>query len=307
MLGDAVEFPTRGETALATLLVGGLLSFLAVALWTVGVALSILLIGLFVLPFALLASALLRGYFVAVLRSRTEGSGEPPSFADWRRLLADGLSGLVIGLAYVVPTFVLAVGFVLTLVTADLVLTGTTADAVTTATAVVFLGAICLSLVLYSYLEPIALAVYARDDRLGPAFSPHEIGRVALRPVYLTAWLLAAVVTVVGYSVALPLAPLLVGFGLLFYVDAVRYALYGTGIDRARSETERAPDEDPIEGSGFSPATAHVVEPASGESLETESAGCGESPASESVSGAWSTDVSPDGNRDWTDWDHTER
>jgi hypothetical protein len=307
MLGDAVEFPARGESALATLLIGGSLTFLAAALWTVGLALSILLIGLFVLPFALGASALVRGYFVGVLRSRTEGSGEPPTFADWRALFADGLSSLAIGVVYALPTLVLVVGSVVVLVALDLALSGPTGEAAVTAVAVLSAGSIVLTIALYSYLEPIALAVYARENRLGSAFSPREIGRIALRPVYLIAWLLAALVAVVGYAVALPLAPLLVGFFLLFYVDVVRYALYATGIDRALSGTDRLAGDDTIEESGFSPATAHVVELASGDRPNTECGDSEECHASEGVSGGGSSDVSANGDRDWPDWDHTGR
>jgi|GEM_PF-1462852 len=307
MLGDAVEFPARGERALATLLVGGMLSFLAASLWTVGVALSVVLVGLFVLPFALVASALLRGYRVAVLRSCIDGSGEPPEFVDWSRLFADGLSGLFIGVVYGLPIVALACGFVLTLVTADLVLTGATAEAALTATTVLFLAAIGLSLLVYSYIEPIALAVYARGGRIGPSFSPRAIGRVALRPVYLIAWLLAALVALVGYSLAVPLAPLLVGFGLLFYLAVVRDALYGTGIARALSETEpeRATSEGSIADSGFTPATSHVVDPGSRGTVVPEATDSDEE--SEGVSAPCVSDTHDERERDWPDWDPTER
>ena len=233
MLGDALEYPARGEDAFTTVLVGGLLPVLTTLIGLVGLALSVVLVGFAILPLALVPGLALFGYYVAVLRSVTTGEPDPPRFRDWKRLLVDGLRFVAVSVAYAVP-FVLLVGtFVAVVAASEAAVGDPVAETIVAVGAAVTALLAAGSLLAYAYLQPLALANLAREDRLGAAFDLGTLRKAGLSKAYATAWLLAAVVWFVGGAIEGTLWIVLVGLFVGFYADVVRYYLYGRGLRRA--------------------------------------------------------------------------
>lgn len=84
------------------------------------------------------------------------------------------------------------------------------------------------SLVMY-YVLPAAIVNYVREDDVAAAFHLRIISDIAFDGDYLIAWLLAAVVLVVGSLIAIPLYFVLVGFILRFYTLVVAAYLVTRG------------------------------------------------------------------------------
>lgn len=229
MLGDAIEYPTRGDDAIATILVGGFLPMLAGFVGLIGLVLSVVVVGLFVLPFAVVPVVFLVGYYVSVLRSASAGEETPPTFANWTDLFVDGLAAILIAAVYAVP--LIAFGLLLALVLGvGTISSGETLREVgITGAAVVGGGALALYGLALAYVVPIAWTRYAREGEAAAAFRLGEIRSIALRREYAVAWGLAFVVGLVGKAVARALYPLLIGFFVKFYVEVVTHRLYGRG------------------------------------------------------------------------------
>lgn len=309
MLGDAIEYPTRGDDALATILIGGFLPMLAAFVGLIGLALSIVVVGLFVLPFAVVPVVFLVGYYVSVLRSASKGEAVPPRFVNWTELFVDGIVAILIGVVYAVP--LIALGLLLTLVLAA----GTTSPGETlgevaiTGAAVLVGGALVLYGFALAYVVPIAWTRYASEGEASAAFSHGEIRAVALRREYAVAWTLAFVVGLVGNAVARALYLLLVGFFVKFYVEVVTYRLYSRGVALAAGG-----DATPREAVG--PADTDVEEAQSvpvangfewaGESVEADPSSERSGPGQDA--GSTRTEREPDAPDDrdgdgWPDWD----
>lgn len=240
MLGDAIEYPARGEDALTTVLVGGLLPILAILIGVVGTALAIVLIGLVILPFAVVPGVVLLGYYVAVLRAVTAGESDPPRFRDWGRLFLDGLRYLAISLAYALPLLVL-IGLFLGIVAAGGAVAGdaTTAVEIAVTVAAVLVGGLAVCYLLaFAYLRPLAIANFAREGRLRAAFDVGILRRAGLSKPYAIAWFLAILVWFVGATLEGSLSFVLVGFFVGFYAAVVRQYLYGRGLRVALGEGE---------------------------------------------------------------------
>lgn len=238
MLGDAVEYPARGEDALTTVLVGGLLPVLSAMIGVVGLALSVVLIGLVILPLALLPGLALFGYYVAVLRGVTAGNPNPPRFRNWRRLLADGVRFVAVSIAYAVPFAVLLGAFLAVVAASEVAVGDATAETVAAVGAVLTALLAAGSLLAYAYLQPLALANLAREDRLGAAFDRGVLREAGLSKAYAIGWTLAAIVWIVGGALEGLLWVVVVGLFVGFYADVVRYYLYGRGLRRALSDAE---------------------------------------------------------------------
>lgn len=235
MLGDALEYPTRGEDAPTTILVGGLLPLLAILIGFVGIALAVVLVGFAILPLATVPGIALLGYYVAVLRSVGSGEPDPPRFREWRRLLFDGLRHLAITVAYAIPLAVL-VGLFLAVVAAGSAASGDAAEIAVSLAAVVVGGLAACYLLAFAYVRPLAIANFAREDRVRAAFDLETIRTAGISRAYALAWLLATVVWIVGGSLEGTLSFLLVGFFVGFYADVVRYYLYARGLRTALGE-----------------------------------------------------------------------
>jgi hypothetical protein len=238
MLGDAIEYPARGEDALTTVLVGGLLPILAILIAMVGTALAIVLIGLVILPFAVVPGIVLLGYYVAVLRAVTAGESDPPRFRDWGRLFVDGLRYLAISLAYALPLLVL-IGLFFGVVAAGGAVAGdaTTAVEIAVTVAAVLVGGLAVCYLLaFAYLRPLAIANFAREGRLRAAFDVGILRRACLSKPYAIAWFLAILVWLVGATLEGALSFVLVGFFVGFYAAVARQYLYGRGLRTALGE-----------------------------------------------------------------------
>lgn len=231
MLEDALEYPFRGEDAATRLLVGGALPFLGIAIYLVGLLLVFLLVGIFVLPLAIVPRVFLWGYLVAVVAAVLAGNEEPPGFDDWKRLGVDGLKAVLVSIGYSLPLvlFVVALGVVAAVTGAFAEQANTAAASAVGVLLVGFaLAAAIYSLLLY-YLLPAAIVNMVRADDVAAAFHLRTVRDVAFDGDYLVAWLLAAVVLVVGSLVALPLYLVLVGFVVRFYTLVVAAYLVTRG------------------------------------------------------------------------------
>lgn len=269
MLGDALEYPARGEDALTTILVGGLLPVLATMIGFVGLALSVVLIGLAILPLALLPGLALFGYYVAVLRGVIGGDPDPPRFREWKRLIVDGGRFVAVSLAYAVP-FVLLSGAFVAVVAASEATTGDPALETVVAVSAVLLALLAAaSLFAYAYLQPLALANLAREGRLRAAFDLGTLREAGLSKAYALAWALAALVWIVGGALEGTLLILLVGLFVGFYADVVRYYLYGRGLRRALAGPP-GPEPTPAGSEptdAFVPATKRMARPFDAEAV----------------------------------------
>lgn len=218
MLRSSLRFPTRGEGALQTLLVGGGLHLLAA------------FVPLLPLVFVL-------GYLVRVLARTGEADAtayrtdlRPPGFVRIRRLLVDGLAAGVVLVAYLfVPLGVLYA-----------TVSGAARASVRPAgqgASVGFLLGSTAALALIAgvaYLLPAALAAYARRRRLRAAFDLGTLRRAATDVEYLVGWVAGAVVLGVGGALFAPLNAVALGFFVLFYAEVVAVALWGRASTAAR-------------------------------------------------------------------------
>lgn len=291
MLGDAVEYPARGEDAPTTILVGGLLPLLALLVGVVGLLLAVTVVGLAVLPFAVVPGLALRGYYVAVLRTAGSGEPDPPRFRNWRRLFGDGLRHFGITVVYAIPLVVLF-GLFLAVVAAGGRVASAAAEVAVTLAAVVSGGLAVCYLLAFAYLRPLAIANFAREERLGAAFDLGTIRTAGLSQAYALAWLLAVPVWAVGGALERTLSFVLIGFFVGFYADVVRYALYGRGLRAALGEADPATAAETARGS--EEATPRSVPPAALPEIE------------EPESFAART-RSTDRERGWPDWETDRR
>ncbi len=91
MLEDALAYPTKGDSGIARILIGGALVFFSI----------------FIIP-----AFFVGGYMVRTLAATSHGDDGPPEFEDWSGLFKDGLKGAVVGIAYsLVPIIVMVVMF----------------------------------------------------------------------------------------------------------------------------------------------------------------------------------------------------
>lgn len=264
MLGDAIEYPARGEDALTTILVGGLLPVLSVLIGLVGLALSILLIGLAILPLALLPGLALFGYYMAVLRGAVTGDPDPPRFREWKRLVGDGGRFVAISLAYAIPVLVLVAIFFVVVAASEATVGDPTAETVAAVGAAI--TALCAVgyLLVFAYLQPLALANVARTGRLRSGFDVEILRKAGLSKAYAIAWVLAALVWFVGGALEGALWIVLIGLFIGFYADIVRYYLYGRGLRQALhpneyQESVEREHREPVDR--FVPATERLAEP----------------------------------------------
>ena len=247
MLTAAAAALTRTDDTAGVVLIGGavtLLSWVLTPAWVAGV--------LFVSPAVAVAAPLAlgpwlvaRGYFVRVTRSATQ-TGEAtgaPSLVAWGELVRDGVKSALVSAALLAP---LAGGLVVASVAVAALVVGPVdpgpaAAAVEStlgpngpaAVAVVaggvvaaFAGAYLLA---FAYVRPAALAAFAASGRLRDGLNPRTVADVAATGSYATGWTLAVGALAVGYAVAVPTAPLVVGVAVAFLARVVAHGLYGRG------------------------------------------------------------------------------
>lgn len=216
-IADALHYPKNRPSALGNpLFVGAVLNVLSS----------------FLVPMVFLT-----GYAIEAFRRTLAGDPEPPTFADWRRLVVDGLKGSVVAVAYlIVPFLILSVAYGLALPRQTPL--GPAGRFDTGVFALGLLVALPLFLVA-AYLLPAAFAGLARTDRLGAAFTPGTLASVAVDSTYFVGWLKAAVVyllyfVMLGFLAVLLVIPLLgwLAFALIvsilqFYIPVAMIHVYG--------------------------------------------------------------------------------
>lgn len=224
MLEAALKYPFRGEDSTERLVIGGALPFLGLAIYFVGLLLTLAFVGFLILPFSIVPQIFLWGYLVAVLGGLLAGRDELPAFDNWKRLGIDGLKAILVSIGYSLPMIVLLVIFVTVVAIADVSTGPATGTSITMLSELVAMGtvlvAVLYSLALY-YVLPAAIVNFVREDDLAAAFHLRTVKEIVLTSDYLVAWLLAAVVVLVGSIVAFPLYFVLVGFVLEFYTMVV--------------------------------------------------------------------------------------
>lgn len=222
MFGDALRFPIAGDSAVKTILIGGVLGFL-----------GFLLIPIF----------FVQGYLVRVLRVAVEGGEEPPEFDEWGDMLVDGLKLFVISIAYfIVPTILLFVALFAVIGTVA-VSPGAPSDVGAGAIAgagfvgiLLILVAILLFLVAVYFL-PAAAANFARHDDLGKAFEFGTIIDAALSADYFVAAVIALVISLIAGIVSSILFAIFIGIILApfisFYAQVATYYVMARGYAKA--------------------------------------------------------------------------
>lgn len=185
MFADTLGYPTRGEHANRTLLVGGILS----AFW------------LFVLPLVLVV-----GYGVGAARATFAGRSAPPAFDGTETLAKDGVVGCGVVLVYMLVPVVLTTAAVV--VTGGLGLLSGDADlAVLSVLASLFVGfAVGVVTVLaFGYVAFAAVVNYARTGEPSAAFDVGTLASVVASGAYLEGYVVAVVSVVLGSIVAFAL------------------------------------------------------------------------------------------------------
>ena len=265
MLEDALKYPFRGENATKRFVIGGALPFLAAAIYLVGILLTVIFIGAFILPFSVVPQVFLWGYVVAVVGALLAGRENPPAFQDWKQFGIDGLKATLVAIAYSIPFIAIVFVFIL-----FSTLTGSFAEQSATAGSQAFTDALTMlfgfvvlvsSLAIY-YVLPAAVINFVRRDELTAAFHLRTIRDMTFNGDYLVAWLLAAVVSTVGGLIAIPLYFVLVGFVLQFYTLVVAAYLVTRGSMEAMNwtpqvgqDTDTGPAEEAGAGTGTGTGT----------------------------------------------------
>ena len=264
MLKRALASLIRSADGAGVLTVGGVLTLLAwtvTPIWVVGVVAFPPLVAL--APLALAPALVARGYFVRVLAAaaKTGNAGGAPPFVAWNELYTDGAKSAALSAVLLAPLALLVAVVAAAAVVLGTDLVGPTAlfDRVERAlgtggvVAVGGVGAGVLAvvsaayLVAFAYVRPAALSAFALSGRLRDGLRPRRAGRVAASGAYATAWVVAAVTLLIGYAIAAPFIPVVVGVVIVFATRVVAYALYGRGAGAVLSvETEptEAPDSD---------------------------------------------------------------
>lgn len=229
VLEGAFRYPTRGDDAVATLLVGGGLGLAALAVGVLGLLFAFVAVGFVILPFALIPSLFVRGYCVDVVRHRLDGDPDPPRFEDWWSLFVDGVKASVVALVYAVPALVIVGALAASAF-------GARSAGAAVGGAVVLL-VLVLALVLYSlaaaYCYPAGVANWVREDDFGAAFSVSALGEASVDSRYLVPWLAALFVGIVGGLVGQALLAVVVGVVVLFYVRVVVWYCWAEGYAEA--------------------------------------------------------------------------
>ncbi|WP_435348209.1 DUF4013 domain-containing protein [Haloarchaeobius sp. HRN-SO-5] len=212
MVVDSLSFPTKGDDGLVRSIIGG----------------ALILAGT-VIP--IIPQLLLYGYSLQAMRAGATGDPRAPEFDDWGDLFKDGLKVFVVVFVFTLVPMVLLVGvavfggFALSFGTAAGGATGaeSAAAAGSGLGALVFLGLMgvagIVSLAIF-YVVPAALVGVATEDDIGAAFDFGSVKQIAFTGDYLVAFVVAGIVSTVGSMLALPLMFLLVGFPLLFILQA---------------------------------------------------------------------------------------
>lgn len=227
MLMDSVRFPTQGDGAIKTLLIGTGLLILSI------VPVVNLIVGVVV-----------NGHQLRTIRAGAAGEPTPPTFSDFGGLFSDGLrtiavllvytivSAIVVGGSFAVAVFVLPAGGA-----AGSAVGGATGGAMvggaSVVALVVILGGLLLALVPL-YFVPASLLGLATQDRLGAAFDFGAVRRIAFSTEYFVGMLVVALLVFVINV----LAAIVIGLPLIFYLQMIVFHFIGQMGARAAANSQ---------------------------------------------------------------------
>lgn len=168
------------------------------------------------------------GYYIKVLRVAIGGTSQLPKWDDWGNLFISGLSVFIISVVYYLIPFIIAVisvgGILITAIT-----TGDVGLDVIGAA----MGGFALSFILIfvsSFLLPMALAMYAKEDSMGAAFRFGELlSRIkSVLGDYVIVFIVVFILfTVLGMIANIPFLGFLIFIFGKFYLFIVAADMYG--------------------------------------------------------------------------------
>ena len=214
MLEEGLSYPFNGDSALGRIIIGGLLGFGS---------------------FLIVPAIALMGYLVWVLGGAARGEEEPPAFENWGEMIVDGLKATAVSIVYGIVPFVLL--FASVFVAGSGSATGSeTATGVLGGIGVLGLLVSLVAMFLLYYLIPAALTNMALEGEFGAAFDFGTIKEAILSADYLVAWLipfvLAALMNVVVFVLAITIVGLIVVPFLQFYVQVAAFYMFGAAFGK---------------------------------------------------------------------------
>lgn len=211
-LDEAVRYPTRSDSWIKTVLIGGILIFF-----------GFLLVPLF----------LVYGYIVRSIGAVLADDPSPPEFDEWGELFVDGALAWIISIVYLLVPLLVA-GFT---VGGSIAAVATGSEIGAAAGAGGLLVGLTISTILslaFGYLAVVAIVNFAREGQFGAAFDLDVIKTVALDRDYAIAWLVSVgVFLIAGVVSSIPFVGWIITPFVSFYAAIVAADLWAGGFTRA--------------------------------------------------------------------------
>lgn len=211
-LDEAVRYPTRSDSWIKTVLIGGILIFF-----------GFLLVPLF----------LVYGYIVRSIGAVLADDPSPPEFDEWGELFVDGALAWIISVVYLLVPLLVA-GFT---VGGSIAAVATGSEIGAAAGAGGLLVGLTISTILslaFGYLAVVAIVNFAREGQFGAAFDLDVIKTVALDRDYAIAWLVSVgVFLIAGVVSSIPFVGWIITPFVSFYAAIVAADLWAGGFTRA--------------------------------------------------------------------------
>jgi hypothetical protein len=211
-LDEAVRYPTRSDSWIKTVLIGGILIFL-----------GFLLVPLF----------LVYGYIVRSIGAVLADDPSPPEFDEWGELFVDGALAWIISIVYLLVPLLVA-GFT---IGGSIAAVATGSEIGAAAGAGGLLVGLTISTILslaFGYLAVVAIVNFAREGQFGAAFDLDVIKTVALDRDYAIAWLVSVgVFLIAGVVSSIPFVGWIITPFVSFYAAIVAADLWAGGFTRA--------------------------------------------------------------------------
>ena len=211
-LDEAVRYPTRSDSWIKTVLIGGILIFF-----------GFLLVPLF----------LVYGYIVRSIGAVLADDPSPPEFDEWGELFVDGALAWIISVVYLLVPLLVA-GFT---VGGSIAAVATGSEIGAAAGAGGLLVGLTISTILslaFGYLAVVAVVNFAREGQFGAAFDLDVIKTVALDRDYAIAWLVSVgVFLIAGVVSSIPFVGWIITPFVSFYAAIVAADLWAGGFTRA--------------------------------------------------------------------------
>ena len=211
-LDEAVRYPTRSDSWIKTVLIGGILIFF-----------GFLLVPLF----------LVYGYTVRSIGAVLADDPSPPEFDEWGELFVDGALAWIISIVYLLVPLLVA-GFT---IGGSIAAVATGSEIGAAAGAGGLLVGLTISTILslaFGYLAVVAVVNFAREGQFGAAFDLDVIKTVALDRDYAIAWLVSVgVFLIAGVVSSIPFVGWIITPFVSFYAAIVAADLWAGGFTRA--------------------------------------------------------------------------